>query len=133
MSKVIFSQTQRFTEIKAAIVDTCKYVAIMNAYDNDSDEDLVENQIDAAFNALDFVFKDTSLGDTDTRRAAKMAVYEVLENLPAGGAKFKYIEDNLDCSMVLDDVLHMMTMDSDEYEPEGGNAMYAILDMIESK
>jgi hypothetical protein len=104
----------------------------MNAYDNDSDEDQVENQIDAAFNALNFVFKDTSLCDTDTRRAAKMAIYEVVEDAPEGGSKFKYIEDNLDCSMVLDDVLHMMTCDSDEYEPEGGNAMYAIGEMLQA-
>ena len=131
MTKVKFSETQRFTDIKEAIIDTCRYVALMAEY-SDSTEDAVENQIDAAFNALDFVFKDTCLGDTDTRSAAKMAVYEVLENLPAGGAKFKYIEDNLDCSMVLDDVLHMMTCDSDEYEPEGGNAMYAIVDMLQA-
>lgn len=130
MTKVIFSQTQRFTDIKEAIIDTCRYVALMAEY-NDSTEDAVENQIDAAFNALDFVFKDTCLGDTDTRRAAKMAVYEVLENMPEGGAKFKYIEDNLDCSMVLDDVLHMMTCDSDEYEPEGGNAMYATIEKLQ--
>lgn len=137
MTKVIFSQTQRFTDIKEAIIDTCRYVACMTEY-NDSNEDAVEstenaveNQIDAAFNALDFVFKDTCLGDTDTRRAAKMAVYEVLENMPEGGAKFKYIEDNLDCSMVLDDVLHMMTCDSDEYEYEGGNAMYAIIEKLQ--
>jgi hypothetical protein len=97
-----------------------------------SHEDKIDDQIDAAFNALDFVFKDLCLGDTDTRRAGKMAVFEVLENAPKDGAMFKYIEDNLDCSMVLDDILHMMTMDSDEYEYEGGNAMYAIVDMLQA-
>lgn len=131
MTKVKFSETQRFNDIKEAIVDTCRYVAIMNCNDY-SHEDKIDDQIDAAFNALDFVFKDLCLGDTDTRRAGKMAVSEVLENAPRDGAMFKYIEDNLDCSMVLDDILHMMTMDSDEYEYEGGNAMYAIVDMLQA-
>jgi len=129
MTKVIFSQTQRFTDIKKAIVGTCEFVAIMNCNDY-SHEDKIEDQIDAAFHALDIVFEDLCLSDTETRRAGKMAVYEVLENAPRDGAMFKYIEDNLDCSMVLDDILHMMTCDSDEYEYEGGNAMYAIGDMI---
>lgn len=130
MTKVKFSDTQRFNDIKDAIVDTCRYVAVMNCNDY-SNEDGVEDQIDAAFNALDFVFKDTCLGDTDTRRAAKIAIYEVIRNAPKDGAKYDYIQNNLDCSMVLDDVLHMMTCDSDEYEYEGGNAMYSIMDQID--
>jgi hypothetical protein len=131
MAKIKFSETPRFAEIKAAIVDTCHYIAVMNCNDY-SHEDKIDDQIDAAFNALDFVFKDLCLGDTDTRRAGKMAVYEVLENAPRTGAMFKYIEENLNCSMVLDDILHMMTMDSDEYEYEGSNAMYAIVDMLQT-
>ena len=102
----------------------------MNAGEQNSD--IIEAQIDVAFHALDCVFEDTCLGDTDSRRAAKIAEYYVLENCPKDGHKFKYIEDNLDCSMVIDDVLHMMTCDSDEYEYEGGNAMYSILDKLEA-
>ena len=133
MSKIKFSETQQFNDIKTAIVDTCKYVACMNCEDLSSN-DFVEEQIDAAFYALDVVFKDTCLGDTDSRRAAKMAIYEVIHNaseITPLGPKFKFIEENIDCSMVLNDVLHMMTDDSDEYEYEGGNAMYAIFDELE--
>ena len=130
MAKAVFSQTEQFAKIKNAIVQTCRYVACMNAGEKNSD--IIEAQIDVAFHALDCVFEDTCLGDTDSRRAAKIAVYDVLENCPKDGHKFKYIEDNLDCSMVIDDVLHMMTCDSDEYEYEGGNAMYSILDKLEA-
>jgi hypothetical protein len=129
MTKVKFSETDRFADIKSAIINTCTHVAIMNRYDC---EDFVDNQIDAAFYALDFVFKDTCLGDTDSRSAAKMAIYTVLEKCPKDITKFKYIEDNIDCSMVLDDVLHMMTCNSDVYEYEGGNAMYSILEKLET-
>ena len=132
MAKVKFSETQRFNDIKSAIINTCTYIAIMNHNDyEDFNSDNVENQIDATFNALDCAFKDTCLGDTDSRRAAKIAIYTVLEKCPKDGAKFKYIEDNIDCSMVLDDILHMMTCDSDEYEYEGGNAMYAIFETMD--
>ena len=131
MSKVIFSQTQQFAKIKTAIVDTCTYIAVMNSEDFNN-SDAIENQVDAAFYALDSVFEDTCLGDTDSRRAAKIAIYEVLRDCPKDGGKFQYIEQNIDCSMVIDDVLHMMTCDSDEYEYEGGNAMYSILDKLEA-
>ena len=134
MSKVVFSQTQRFIDIRDAIVDTCKYIAVMNAIDFNSktEHDAIEDQVDSAFHALDYAFKDTSLGDTDARRAGKIAIYEVLRKCPDDATKWQYIEDNLDCSMVIDDVLHMMTCDSDEYEYEGGNAMYSILDKLEA-
>jgi hypothetical protein len=131
MTKLKFSDTQRFNDIKKAIINTCTFVAVMNCNDY-SHEDKVEDQIDATFHVLDIVFEELSLSDTETRRAGKMAVYEVLKNVPKDGNMFKYIEDNIDCSMVLDDVLHMMTCDSDEFEYEGGNAMYAILEQLET-
>ncbi len=118
MTKLKFSDTPRFNDIKKAIINTCTFVAVMNCNDY-SHEDKVEDQIDATFHVLDIVFEELSL-------------YEVIKNAPKDGNMFKYIEDNIDCSMVLDDVLHMMTCDSDEFEYEGGNAMYAILEQLET-
>lgn len=129
MAKVKFSETQRFNEIKDAIVETCTYIATMNC-DDFNNTDSIEDQVDAAFFALDCVFKDTSLGDTESRRAAKTAIYEVLRDAPKDGRKFNYIEENIDCSMVINDVLHMITCDSDEYEYEGSNAMYGMMDKL---
>jgi hypothetical protein len=129
MTKVVFSQTERFAHIRNAVTDIC-----INAAIPDSPETVIEDYIDIALPVLDYAFPEVEcFGDTDTRRAAKIAAYEAREaakHLPTLGAQMKHINDNIDCSMLLDDILHMVTCDSDEYEYEGGNAMYSILDKL---
>lgn len=126
MSKVVFSQTQRFADIRSAVTDIC-----ISAAHPETD---IEQHIDIALPVLEYAFPEVEcFSDTDTRRAAKIAAYEAREaakHLPTLGAQMKHINDNIDCSMVLDDILHMVTCDSDEYEYEGSNAMYAILDKL---
>lgn len=128
MTKVVFSQTERFAQIRSAVTDIC-----INAAHSSND---IEDYIDIALPILEYAFPEVEcFGDTDTRRAAKIAAYEAREaakHLPTLGQQMKHIDENIDCSMVLDDILHMVTCDSDEYEYEGGNAMYNILDMLET-
>jgi hypothetical protein len=129
MTKVVFSQTERFAQIRTAVTDICVNAAIADDLETD-----IEDYIDIALPVLEYAFPEVEcFGDTDTRRAAKIAAYEAREaakHLPTLGAQMKHISENIDCSMLLDDILHMVTCDSDEYEYEGGNAMCAIFDKL---
>jgi hypothetical protein len=129
MTKVVFSQTDRFAQIRTAVTDICVNAAIADDLETD-----IEDYIDIALPVLEYAFPEVEcFGDTDTRRAAKIAAHEAREaakHLPTLGAQMKHISENIDCSMLLDDILHMVTCDSDEYEYEGNNAMCAIFDKL---
>jgi hypothetical protein len=131
MTKVVFSQTERFALIRSAVTDICINAARPGDHQTD-----IEDYIDIALPVLEYAFPEVEcFGDTDTRRAAKIAAYEAQEaakHLPTLGAQMKHINDNIDCSMLLNDILHMVTCESDEYEYEGGNALYSIIEMLDA-
>lgn len=129
MAKVIFSQTQRFTDIRNAVIDIC-----ISAAQPETD---IEQYIDIALPVLDYAFPEVEcFSDSDTRYAAKIASYnarQAAKDLPTLGEQMRHINKNIDCTLVLNDILHMVTCDSDEYEYEGGNAMYDSLDSLETE
>lgn len=144
-----FSETQEFQRVKSIIIDTCVSIAYLTysrteyhrRCKNKSDakkreyiSDQVEDQIDVAFRTLDRCIANYSFGDTDTRRAAKIAIYDVLDKVIDNKIDrrdtLEYIQDNIDCSLVLDDLLHMKTCSSKIYEYEGRNSMFVVLEMI---
>lgn len=126
MSKIIFSQTVRYNDIRNAVIDVC-VGAITNGIGN------VEEYIDDALPELEEQFPEVeSFSDTDTRRAAKICVYQYLDTckISETSCGSENIRKNIDCSLVLNDILHMVTYDSDEYEYEGANAMHAIAELL---
>ena len=131
MSKIVFSKTQRFAQIRDAITTVCLEGAHKQVRNNN--QKIVEKHIDSKLPQLHNMFPEIdTFTDTDTRHAAKIAIYQVLDSaksLPQT-EQLNYINANIDCSMVLNDILHMVTCDNDKYEYEGKNAVVAIHELL---
>jgi len=143
MSKIVFSQTDEFKNMREVITDTlstlaCQTVGTKSWANKHCDTKFNDEQLDYMYykivdigvegcmRAFEHQFPDFCFGDTATRDAATHAVSRVLDNAEklSDYEQWDYIRNNIDCSELFDDLLHMYTSDSDIYEYEGDNALF---------
>lgn len=111
-----FATSKEFVRFQDACKNTMTEIAFMNMENTDSIEDCV----DVAFMALSYAFPTIdSISDTVTRRCAKSEIYNIVEicrDLRSEDKSFnvlQYIEENLTCESVFEDIINMQE-DDDE-------------------
>lgn len=144
MSKIVFSQTEEYKNMRENIVDVLATIACYavdtKEYANiHCDTKFNEEQMDymyermisvaveGACRALGNQYTEFSFGDTATRSAAEYAVHNILTLAweQDDRDRWGFIHAYIDCSDMLNDLLHMYTCNSDIYEYEGENALFS--------
>jgi hypothetical protein len=142
--KIKLSETVEFKKLQEVVTETCTSIAFHTYAQSDCTyvdckevkrteeerrdfiSDSVENDVDVAFRAIELCFDNIScLTDTVTRRCAKSAIYDVIDEVITNnikvGPSLEYIREHIDLESVWEDLLHMNTCEEDEYEYEGEN------------
>jgi hypothetical protein len=110
-----FETSTDFIRLQKAIKSTMISIAIHASYFEDAD---IERDVDVAFDVLSECFEDIDcICDTVTRRCAKSEIHSVLRDVKQHKSQndkfdaFQYIEDNIDCESVYEDIIDMNSDD----------------------
>ena len=112
-------ELQKYVQVELSPEDKTHFVA-----------KYVDDHVDTAFGAIELCFTDfDSITDTVTRDRAKSAILSSIHACFAQtmtmGQAMKFFDENIDCSEVFEDILHMNSGDDTEFEYEGDNKLFS--------
>lgn len=120
-----FETSTDFIRLQKAIKSSMFSIAMHAFYfENEANAKVdIDRDVDVAFSTLSDCFDEIQcITDTVTRRCAKSEIYSILrqvKDLKSKDAKFDayaYIENNLDCESVYEDIIDMNSDDEDSDE-----------------